>query len=75
MNYTLRDIDGKAEYIMRTGKDFVASSMPISMARRIISSGTVCESPNPEYPLGINDNYFFKADEVAEKKTRGAKRK
>lgn len=68
--FKLKDINGKVNYMFRTGKDFVKNYMPILEAQNIISKGNIVESNVENYPICIDDTWFFEGVEIKkEKKT------
>lgn len=68
--FKLKDINGKVNYMFRTGKDFVKNDMPIFEAKNIINKGNMLESNVENYPINIDDTWFFEGVEVKkEKKT------
>ena len=62
--------DGQVKFIMAAGNDdFVMSSMPEEDALRIMQSAKKRKRTDlfPEYPLCINEKYYFpEAEEVEE---------
>lgn len=44
---------------LRTGNDFVQSQMFEAAAMEIIKNGTVTESDREDFPICVNDQYYF----------------
>ena len=61
--------DGKVGFIMATGDDFVRNEMGVNAANAIIEKGKVTESTLfKDYPLCVDDKYFFAASVSSKKK-------
>lgn len=61
--------DGQVKFIMAAGDDYVMSSMPEEDALRMMQSAKKRKRTDlfPEYPLCINEKYYFpEAEEVEE---------
>lgn len=59
--------DGKVEFLMRTGKDYVMSHMALASAQHILDTGKVSYGIRKDYPISVDDLYFFAGKEVAPK--------
>lgn len=58
--FELKVNDGKVVFRMRTGKDFVKSSMLQARAKVIMSTAKeVTYDENSEFPICVDDTYFF----------------
>lgn len=55
---------GKVNYLLRTGKDLVKSAMNPMAAQHIIDGGKLTETVNPDYPIAIDDKWFFEGEEI-----------
>ena len=65
--------DGKVRFIMATGDDFVGNEMGVNAANAIIEKGEVTESTLfKDYPLCVDDKYFFAASVSSKKKGKAA---
>lgn len=62
MNFKLKTINGKVDFLLRTGKDFVKNQMPIASAQRIIDKGKVKKSPVTGYLINVDDKWYFKGE-------------
>ena len=60
LNYTLNtNKQNEALFIMRTGKDYVYGTMPYARAAKMCDDGNVTKGDNPDYPVAMDDKYFF----------------
>lgn len=66
MNYKLKNVNGKATFLLKTGKDFVKNQMLVASAQHIINHGTVKESEKEGYPINVDDKWFFEGEVVSE---------
>lgn len=64
--YKLKNVNGRVSCLLRTGKDFVRHSLSVSAAQHIIDTGTLVESENPDYPICVDDKWFFEGVELKE---------
>lgn len=55
---------GKVNYLLRTGKDLVKSTMNPMAAQHIIDNGKYTETVDPKYPIAIDDKWFFEGEEI-----------
>ena len=51
--YKLKNVNGRVNALLRTGKDFVKNNLSVSAAQHIIDTGKLVESDNPDYPALI----------------------
>lgn len=65
--YKLKNINGRVTCLLRTGKDFVRHSLSVSAAQHIIDTGKLMYSAKPDYPICIDDKWFFEGEEIKEK--------
>lgn len=49
--YKLKNVNGRVNALLRTGKDFVKNNLSVSAAQHIIDTGKLVESDNPDYTL------------------------
>ena len=66
--YKLKSSNGGVNTLLRTGKDFVKNSLTTTAAQHIIDTGKLVDSSNPDYPICVDDQWFFEGIEVAETK-------
>lgn len=52
--------NGMVTFVMRTGKDFVKSQMPIGSAQAIVSTGKSVTEKDGK--IVVDDTYFFPAE-------------
>ncbi len=65
--FELKVNDGKVVFKMRTGKDFVKSSMLQAKAKVILTTAKeVTYDENSEFPICVDDTYFFEGVKVQE---------
>lgn len=64
--YKLKSVNGRVNALLRTGKDFVRHSLSVSAAQHIIDTGKLVDSEKPEYPICVNNEWFFEGVEVKE---------
>ncbi len=69
----LKNTNGRVTFLLRTGKDFVKNEMAVSAAQHIIDHGKIVESERKDYPLCIDDKWFFEAEEVKGGKGKNSK--
>ena len=65
--YKLKNVNGRVNTLLRSGKDFVKSNPSVSAAQHIIDSGKLVESDNPDYPICIDNQWYFEGVEVKRK--------
>lgn len=74
MSYKLKTVNGKVDFLLKTGKDFVKNRMVVASAQHIIDTGTMQKSDIEDYPINVDDKWYF-AGEVfkksAHRKTEG----
>lgn len=64
--YKLKSVNGRVNALLRTGKDFVRHSLSVSAAQHIIDTGKLVDSVKPEYPICVDDKWFFEGEEIKE---------
>lgn len=67
--YKLKNVNGRVNCLLRTGKDFVKNNLSVSAAQHIIDSGKLVESSKPDYPICVDDKWFFEGVEIKETAT------
>lgn len=70
-----KNSEGKVTFLMRTGKDLVKSQMNVMAAQHIIDNGQFTETVNPEYPIAIDDHWFFEGEEIIQPREEVFERK
>lgn len=61
--------NGKAEFLMRTGADFVLNKMDVGEAKKIIDKGDVTRVSQPDgFTICVDDKFFFKPSSKSKKK-------
>lgn len=64
--YKLKNINGRVNALLCTGKDFVKNTISVSAAQHIIDNGTLVQSDRPEYVICVNKKWYFEGIEIAE---------
>ena len=64
--YKLKNVNGRVDALLRTGKDFVKNNLSVSAAQHIINTGKLVESDKPEYPICVDKQWYFEGEEVKE---------
>ena len=62
MNYKLKNVNGKVTFLLRTGKDMVRNQMAIASAQHIIDTGKITKSDNKDYPICIDEKWYFEGE-------------
>lgn len=62
--YKLKNIRGRVNTLLRTGNDFVKNNLSVSAAQHIIDTGKRVDSTIPEYPICIDNKWFFEGEEL-----------
>lgn len=73
--YKLKSTNGRVNFLLRTGKDFVRNNMSVSAAQHVIDTGEVMDSDKPDYPICVSGKWYFEGEEVKTTKTTPAKAK
>ena len=53
------DESGKVRFLLKTGKDLVANSMDEAGAKEIVDNGEVTLSNIPDYPICVDNKWYF----------------
>ena len=69
--YKLKNVNGRVDALLRTGKDFVKNNLSVSAAQHIINTGKLVKSDKPEYPICVDKQWYFEGEEVKEIKKNG----
>ncbi len=64
--YKLKNVNGRVNALLRTGKDFVRHSLSVSAAQHIIDTGKLVDSEKPEYPICVDNSWFFEGEVIKE---------
>ena len=67
----LRVKENKVDALLKTGDDFVKTSLNEMTAQRLIESGKITKSDNKDYPICVNGEWFI-AGELDEEKSEDA---
>lgn len=66
--YKLKINNGRVNALLKTGEDFVQNNLSMSSVEHIMSTGRMTESDRKDYPICIDDKWYFEGDEVKERK-------
>lgn len=64
MKYKLKNNLGKVAFLLKTGNDFSKNEMSISAAQHIIDCGEWVESEKEDYPICVDDKWYFEGEPV-----------
>lgn len=64
MKYKLKNKNGKVNFLLKAGNDFVKNEMAVASAQHIINNGELKVSDKPEYPINIDDKWYFEGEPV-----------
>lgn len=64
--YKLKNVNGRVTCLLRTGKDFVKNTLSVSAAQHIIDTGKLVDSTLPDYPICVDDKWFFEGEKLRE---------
>lgn len=70
--YKLKNVNGRVNCLLRTGKDFVKNNLSVSAAQHIIDTGKLVDSDNPDYPICVDNQWFFEGEEIKKETTSTA---
>ena len=60
MTYKLKaDKSGKVKFLLRAGKDLVSNTMDEAGAKGIVDTGEVTLSDIPDYPICVDNKWYF----------------
>ena len=62
--YKLKNENGRVNSLLRSGKDLVRNKLSVSAAQHIIDTGKLVESDNPDYPICVDNKWFFEGEEM-----------
>lgn len=67
MKYRLKAEDGYVTFLMKCNRDYVRSRMPLASAQMVVDSGKVKRSNKKDYPINVDDHWYFKGEPVKKK--------
>lgn len=70
--YKLKSTNGRVNFLLRTGKDFVRNNMSTSAAQHIIDTGEMGVSDKPDYPICVSGKWYFEGEETKPKEVKPA---
>lgn len=71
MNYKLKSTNDNVTFLLKTGKDFVRNRMTIASAQHLLATGKVKKSNNKDYPICVDDTWYFEGEIVKTKPKKG----
>lgn len=66
--YKLKNVNGRVNSLLRTGKDYVKSNLSVAAAQHIINCGKLVESDRSDYPICVDGKWYFEGIEIESKK-------
>lgn len=66
--YKLKVNNGRVNALLKTGEDFVQNNVSINTVDHIMSTGKLVPSDRPDYPICIDEQWYFEGEEVKEPK-------
>lgn len=66
--YKLKINNGRVNTLLKTGEDFVENNLSMSTVEHIMSTGKLVPSERKDYPICIDEKWYFEGDEVKEAK-------
>ena len=62
MNHKLKNVNGKVNFLLRSGKDFVKNQMAVASAQHIINNGKIMKSDVKGYPINVDNKWYFEGE-------------
>ena len=62
--YKLKNENGRVNSLLRSGKDFVRNKLSVSAAQHIIDTGKVVESDKEDFPICVDNKWYFEGEEM-----------
>lgn len=66
--YKLKIDNGRVNALLKTGEDFVRNNLSVNTVEHIMSTGKMTESEREDYPICIDNKWYFEGEEVKEPK-------
>lgn len=66
--YKLKNVNGRVNSLLRTGKDYVKSNLSVAAAQHIINCGKLVKSDRSDYPICVDGKWYFEGVEIESKK-------
>lgn len=66
MNYTLKSKNGKVTFLLKTNADFCRNEMSLAGAEHIINTGNVTKSEREDFPICVDDKWYFEGEVIEE---------
>lgn len=62
--YKLKNNNGRVNFLLKTGKDYVKNAMAVSAAQHIIDAGNMVASDKEGYPICVDKKWYFEGEEM-----------
>lgn len=62
--YKLKNENGRVNSLLRTGNDLVKNNLAVSAAQHIIDTGKIVESDKEDYPICVDNKWYFEGEEM-----------
>ena len=68
--YNLKVKNGYVNCLLRSGKDFVKTSLNEPVAKHIIAMGKQVKSDRPDYPICVDNEWYFEGEVAKSEKEK-----
>lgn len=65
--YKLKTKNGEVKALLKTGNDYVGTTMKTEDAQAIIAKATITESDREDYPICTDSGWYFEGAKTKEK--------
>lgn len=62
--YKLKNENGRVNSLLRSGNDLVKNKLSVSAAQHIIDTGKIVESDKEDYPICVDNKWYFEGEEM-----------
>ena len=62
--YKLKNENGRVNSLLRTGNDLVKNNLAVSAAQHIIDTGKIVESDKEDYPICVDNKWYFEGEKM-----------
>ncbi len=74
-NFKIKSENGKVEALFKAGNDFVLTRLDLEGANSIIEKGKIVKSDRADFPICVDNKWYFKKEEQPKKTVRKEKSK
>lgn len=71
--YKLKNNNGKVRALLRSGKDMVLTELSFFSAQYIIDHGEQGVSPFKDYPIAVDNKWYFAGERIRQKRKSASK--